>query len=383
MLLGPVQVGCLEAIPQLGLGGPAGHVARAPPALAGVPNRLCGIDQRVELAALECAAGGVAGGAHGQCRRAQQEQALARRQFRRHDRRAGHHGAGDVPGPDHHREIERVPAVGRDQQLDVADLHGDLGVRLDVGDGLGEDVRAFLFQQARHVPLRAGSLVDLTCTLPLLDLADHDAVAHGDRHPVDRGAVAQRERVESLDLLRVGVAIGLCDGDAAHEARHTDVNVGVCQRACTHQVAVVVESLQPAAFGHHHVVGVRRAARPGHQQGEHHHHEPQRRERGRVAVHDDGPEVRSQQGERARLRSCGDALCPAALAKLMQEAITPRGGAIGIHVVPLAQQHVERGLPVMFIVWRRALGLFRGIAHGAFTSVMKPARCSRARASSL
>ena len=60
--------------------------------------------------------------------------------------------AGNIARSDHHREVERVRSLLVRNRLHVADYDLHLGAGHDIGHRLGEDVGAFLVQQAGHAP---------------------------------------------------------------------------------------------------------------------------------------------------------------------------------------------------------------------------------------
>jgi hypothetical protein len=114
--------------------------------------------------------------------------------------------------------------------VEVRDVDVDLLPRLDVRDGLCEDVVPLLRHERRDAALAALLLVDLLRLLALADhppdravADDHDEVAHG-------GVVGQREDVHRLDLRVVRVVVLLFDGDGREVDRDLRLDVGVLER---------------------------------------------------------------------------------------------------------------------------------------------------------
>ncbi len=137
--------------------------------------------------------------------------------------------AADVARAHRHGEVEAVPAALVDEPLHVVDAHADFFTREDVGHGLGEEVGALLVEQRGRLPLGAGALVGVTRLLARLDDAADDALADDELHGVHRGLLREREDVEGLERLGVGVGEDLGDGDAGEEAAHLGVHLGVLQ----------------------------------------------------------------------------------------------------------------------------------------------------------
>ena len=84
-------------------------------------------------------------------------------------------------------------------RLLIFDLHQHGFAGPDIGDRVGEDVRPLLFGERRLLSVLLGLLVDDARLLPLLDLADHDAVADHHLERVDRAAFRQRIDIDRLD----------------------------------------------------------------------------------------------------------------------------------------------------------------------------------------
>ena len=99
-----------------------------------------------------------------------------------------HDGNGIVAGGDHHRHPQRELVAGLLNRFLIFDLHQNGFAGADIGDGVGEDVRPFLFGQRRLLSILLRLFVDDRRLLPLLDVADHDAVADHHLQRIDRAA---------------------------------------------------------------------------------------------------------------------------------------------------------------------------------------------------
>ena len=113
--------------------------------------------------------------------------------------------------------------------MDVADVHVDRAARLDVGDGLGEDVGALLDEQARDVAHASGREVGALGLLALADDAPDPPLADGHDELVYRGVRGQREGVDRLDLLGEGIVEALGHAHGGDEAGDVGPDVGVLQ----------------------------------------------------------------------------------------------------------------------------------------------------------
>ncbi len=70
--------------------------------------------------------------------------------------------------------------------------------------------------------------------------------------------MADRKRVDGLDLVLVGVSIALRERDARDVAGHVDPNIGVLERAGAHHVTGCIHGVEaPALRGHDHSGGAR------------------------------------------------------------------------------------------------------------------------------
>ena len=70
-----------------------------------------------------------------------------------------HDGNGIVAGRDHHRHPQRELVAGLLDRLLIFDLHQHGFAGADIGDGVGEDVRPFLFGQRRLLSILLGLFV--------------------------------------------------------------------------------------------------------------------------------------------------------------------------------------------------------------------------------
>jgi hypothetical protein len=109
------------------------------------------------------------------------------------------------------------------------DAHADLLTGEDVGHGLGEEVGALLVEQRGRLALGAGALIGVAGLLARLDDAADDALAEDELHVIHRGLLRQREDVEGLERLGIGVLEDLGDGDAGEEAAHLGVHLGALE----------------------------------------------------------------------------------------------------------------------------------------------------------
>ena len=157
--------------------------------------------------------------------------------------------AGDVARADDHREDPLEEAVLVGQRLDVADLDLDGHPRLDVGHGLGKDVRPFLVQEAGDFTRGARGLVNPARFLFLLDLSHHAPAPDEHHHPVDGGLVRQGKDVERLDLLVRLVDEGLAHRRTPHEGRDLGTDIGVAQGAGTAGLAIRCHDQQLSRVG--------------------------------------------------------------------------------------------------------------------------------------
>ena len=110
-----------------------------------------------------------------------------------------HDGCGIVARGDHHRHPQRELVAGLLDRLLIFDLHQHGFAGADIGDRVGEDVRPLLFGQRRLLSVLLRLFVDDLGLLPLLDVADHDAVADHHLQRIDRAARRQRIDIDRLD----------------------------------------------------------------------------------------------------------------------------------------------------------------------------------------
>ena len=136
-----------------------------------------------------------------------------------HDRR------GIIARADHHRHAEGKRIAGLMHRLLIFDLHQHGFAGTDIGDRVGEDIRPLLLGQRRLLPVLPRLLVDHARLLPLLDLADDDAVADHHFQRVDRAAFRQRIDVSSLHPVLRRVFEDLRDAGANRRARDRQIDV--------------------------------------------------------------------------------------------------------------------------------------------------------------
>ena len=153
---------------------------------------------------------------------------------------------GDIARPDDHREVVRVDPILPFQILDVADGDGHLLAGLDVGDRLCKYVGAFLIEEAGDVAGLFGGLVDLPRLLAGFDLPADNPLADGHGHVVDGGVLTEREDVDGLDFVVVGVVKLLCNFHPGDVAGYLDVHVSVLERAGAQLLTFGSERLQHA-----------------------------------------------------------------------------------------------------------------------------------------
>lgn len=152
------------------------------------------------------------------------------------DRRADAIGVGDTrrrhearADDGRHDQLER--ALAKRQRLDVLDPDLHRRPRHEVGERLGEDVRALLVEKARHLTRLARGLVAPARLLAAVDLRLDHAVAGLHGHGVDGAALGEWKGVDRLHRIRERVAEHLRHGDARDEAAHRGGDVGAYQRA--------------------------------------------------------------------------------------------------------------------------------------------------------
>ena len=156
-----------------------------------------------------------------------------------HDRR------GIVARRDHHRHPQRELVAGLLDRLLIFDLHQHGFAGADIGDRVGEDVRPLLFGQRRLLSVLLRLLVDDLGLLPLLDVADHDAVADHHLQRIDRAARRQRIDIDRLDPVLGRVAEDLRDAGADGGARDGEIDIDAEPR----RIGVAVVRLQQQRAG--------------------------------------------------------------------------------------------------------------------------------------
>ena len=136
-----------------------------------------------------------------------------------------HDGNGIVAGGDHHRHPQRELVAGLLNRFLIFDLHQHGFAGADIGDGIGEDVRPFLFGQRRLLSVLLRLFVDDARLLPLLDVADHDAIADHHLQRIDRAARRQRIDIDGLDPVFCRVAENLGDAGADRGTRYGEIDI--------------------------------------------------------------------------------------------------------------------------------------------------------------
>ena len=99
-----------------------------------------------------------------------------------------YHWRGIIARADHHRHPQGELVAGLMNRLLIFDLHQHGFAGADIGDRVGEDVRPFLLGQGSLLSVLAGLFVNDAGLLPLLDIADHDAIADHHLEGIDRAA---------------------------------------------------------------------------------------------------------------------------------------------------------------------------------------------------
>ena len=138
--------------------------------------------------------------------------------------------AGNVARADDHRERPLVSAGFILQRLDVADDDRDLLARHDVGDGLREDVRALLIEQAGNLAVRLRLRVSGLRFFAAHDLAVNGAIADLHRHIVNGCGLRQRERIDRFDLIGEWIGKLLRHGHPREKAADLGSHVRVLER---------------------------------------------------------------------------------------------------------------------------------------------------------
>ena len=117
--------------------------------------------------------------------------------------------------------------------MEIVQLDVNLLARLDVGDGLREDVGPLLREQRRHVALAFGRRVNRLRLLAFADDAADVPVADGHDELVDGGIVRQREDILAASILAEskGIVKLLRDLHGGDVTEHAGLNIGVCLSA--------------------------------------------------------------------------------------------------------------------------------------------------------
>ncbi len=131
-----------------------------------------------------------------------------------------------VARSDHQRHAERIFIAGLVHRLLIFDLHQHGLAGTDIGHRIGEDVRPLLLGQRGLLARAARLLVDHASPLPLLDVADDDAVADHHLQRVDGTIGGERIDIGGRDPVPGRIAEHLRDAGAQRRTRHGDVDVG-------------------------------------------------------------------------------------------------------------------------------------------------------------
>ena len=174
-----------------------------------------------------------------------------------------HDGCGIVARGDHHRHPQRELVAGLCDRLLIFDLHQHGFAGADIGDRVGEDVRPLLFGQRRLLSILFGLFVDDLGLLPLLDVADHDAVADHHLQRIDRAARRQRIDIDGLDPVLRRVAEYLRDAGAHRRARYGEVDIDAEPRRVGVTVVCLEEQRAGARLAGLDEGGVNTFGRPG------------------------------------------------------------------------------------------------------------------------
>ncbi|OPZ82852.1 MAG: hypothetical protein BWY76_02560 [bacterium ADurb.Bin429] len=176
--------------------------------------------------------------------------ALAGFHYRGGDTRGIRHAVatGDITRTDYHREVELVRPHVVAQHVQVGDFDAHFLPRLDIADGLREDIRPFLFQQAGGSSPAECFLVKLAGVRAFLDDAHDAAVADHHRHAVHCRCIRQRKDVDRFDLILGGVDECLHHLHPRDEAGNVTFHRRMLQRTFNH-VAVRLPHAQ-CALGH-------------------------------------------------------------------------------------------------------------------------------------
>ena len=127
---------------------------------------------------------------------------------------------------DHHRETQGEGVAVLAHRLLVFDLDDDRFPRTDIGDRIGEDIGALLFDQAGAAAIGARLLVDLPGFLLFLDLAFDDAGADHHFQRVDGRVLGQGKDVFPFHPAVARIDEVLRHSGARQRAGHIDLDVG-------------------------------------------------------------------------------------------------------------------------------------------------------------
>ena len=133
-----------------------------------------------------------------------------------HRRRANRRSAPPAPGCNAARPPWDAQETGRPTGAPAPDIRSAPApfAGPDIGDRVGEDIRSLLFGERGLLSVLLRLLVDDARLLPLLDVADHDAVADHHLERIHRAAIRQRIDINRLDPILGRVAEYLGDAGA-------------------------------------------------------------------------------------------------------------------------------------------------------------------------
>ncbi len=156
-----------------------------------------------------------------------------------------HDGRWVIAWSHHHRHAQRELAAVLLHRLLIFDLHQHRFARTDIGDRIGEDIRPLLLGQRGLLTVALGVLVDDAGLLPLLDVADDDAVADHHLERIDRASRRQRVDIGRLHPLLGRIAEQLGDSGANCRTRHGEVDIDAEPR----RVGIAVVGLEEQRSG--------------------------------------------------------------------------------------------------------------------------------------
>ena len=152
------------------------------------------------------------------------------RQFFRKFRFLGYRCAGNVAGPDHHREVKFISAHVVVENINVGDFDANLLARFDVADRLGKDIRSLLLKEACRRSLIDRPLIHGTRLSPTLNQTDNPSLADDHCHIVHGGGMRQRENINRLNLFVIRILERLGHRHARDEAGDNRFDICVFQR---------------------------------------------------------------------------------------------------------------------------------------------------------